>query len=289
VKRVPVLHWLATKGLPSRSPALALLAGLALLVASGSARADFKMYVYDDGVLSNTFSVASGDTINTEAFDTAHFHIGRVVAPGVELGIVAESNSPGSPSRSYINQLTYLATNRSSGLHTLTVAISDVGFTQPQTTTLILRSAVNVTWGTIGTGTSTSDTLSFTSFANTNNTQFDADVDPTTPGVVGTAASGSVRSTTLTLTSPGNVGTTAAANSPDVLFGQSPPGAPYSLTDMLTLTLAAGNGVEVNGTTNVFPLSPVPAPSSLVALATGLPLVGMLTWVYRRRYRLTVA
>jgi hypothetical protein len=285
VKRTPVLKWLAAKGPPGRVPALALLAGLALLLASGSARADFQLYVFDDGVRTNTFTVASGGVISTGMFDTPHFHIGKTVAPGVTLGIVAVSNSPGDPDRSFVNQLTYLAVNTATGMHTLTVSISDVGFTQPSASVLALRNAVNLTWGPAGSGTGPSDTLSFTSFANTNNTPFDADVDPTTPGIVGTAASGSVRSSTLVLSSPDGVGTTDAANSPDVLFSLPSPGSPYSLSDELSVRLGAGSGIEVNGVTNVFPRAiPVPAPSSWVALATSLPLFGLVTWMRRRRH-----
>jgi len=248
------------------------------------------LYVFDDGVRSAVFDVPSGGTISTGMFDTAHFHIGREVAPGITLGIVAASNSPGSPDRSFVNQLTYLATNTSTGIHTLTVSISDVGFDQPMTNVLVLRNAVNVTWGPTGSGTSPSDTLSFTSFVNTNNQPFDADVDPTAPGIVGTAASGSVRSSTLTLNSTGAVGTTAAANSPDVFFSKFNSG-PYSLSDELSLTLGAGNGVEVFGSTNVFPTSPLatPPPSNWVALAPCLPLVGLLPRMRRRRHPPVVA
>jgi hypothetical protein len=274
VKKSSFLNWLAMKGPPFW---LAFLAGLALFIASGSARADFKLYVFDDNVRVATFSVASGGTISTGAFDTPNFHVGREIAPGVTLGIVAMSNSPGSPQRSFVDQLTFTAVNTSSGVHTLTVSLSDVGFNQPNSPTLVLRNAANVTWGPVGTGTNSSDTLAFTSFVNTNNKPFDADVDPTTPGIVGTAASGSIRSTTVTLMSPGSVGTTAAGNSPDVFFPK-PPG-PYSISDELGLTLAPGSGVEVFGATNVFP---TPAPSSWVALATGIPVVGLLTLLRRR-------
>jgi len=261
---------------------VALLAGLAWLFAGGSARADFRLYVFDDGVLSNTFSVASGTTIDTGEFNTAHFHIGRTLTPGVDLGIVAQSNSPGTPARAFINQLTYTAANTSSGVHTLTVAASDVGFTQPAGG-LVLRNAVNVTWGESGTGTSTADSLTFTSYVNTLNKQFDSDVDPTAPGQVGNAASGNFTSSTLTLTANGLVGTTGAANSPDVNFSNS--GLPYSISDMLTLTLNGGDGAEVNGVSNVFPRAdfPTPAPGGLLALATCVPLIGVVTWLRRRR------
>ena len=282
--RVPVLKWLAIKGPPGRLRALALLAGLVLLITSGAARADFKLYVFDDGVRTSTFTVLTGGTIDTGMFDTPHFHIGRQIAPGVNLGIVATSNSPGTPERSFVDQLTFLAVNTSTGTHTLTVSISDINFNQPNTPTLLLRSAVNVTWGPNGTTTNSSDTLNFASFVNTNNLQFDADVDPTAPGIVGTAASGSVDSSRVSLISPGNVGTTDAGVSPDVFF-LKPPG-PYSISDELSLVLAGGSGIEVFATTNVFP---TPAPSSWVALATCLPLVGLLTWMRRRRYPPTIA
>jgi len=261
--------------------AIVLLAGSVLFFAGGSAKADFKLYVFDDGVLTNTFSVASGGTIDTGEFNTTHFHIGRTLAPGVDLGIVAQSNSPGTPARAFINQLTYLAFNTGSGVHTLTVAASDVGFTQPAGT-LVLRNAVNVTWGEGGSGTSTADNLSFTSYVNTLNKQFDSDVDPTAPGQVGNAASGNFASTTLTLNANGLVGTTGSANSPDVNFSNS--GLPYSISDMLTLTLNAGDGAEVNGVSNVFPRAfATPAPGGLVALATCVPLIGVVTWLRRRR------
>jgi len=274
VKKSTFLSWLAMKGPPFWP---ALLAGLVLLIATGRARADFALYVFDDNVRVATFNVASGGTISTGAFDTPNFHIGREIAPGVTLGIVAMSNSPGSPTRSFVDQLTFTAVNTSSGVHTLTLSLSDVGFSQPSTPNLVLRSAVNVTWGPVGTGTNSSDNLSFTSFVNTNNKPFDSDVDPTSPGIVGTAASGSIRSSTVTLISPGQVGTTAAGISPDVFFPK-PPG-PFSLSDELGLRLAPGSGVEVFGATNVFP---TPAPSSWVALATGIPLVGLLTFLRRR-------
>jgi len=269
--------------LVGRLPRLVLLAGLVLLFAGGTARADFKLYVFDDGVLTNTFDVPSGGTVDTGMFDTTHFHIGRQVAPTVAFGIVAASNSPGTETRSYVNQLTYLATNTSTGIHTLTVAASDVGFNLPSTGTLILRNAVNVTWGSSGTGTGPSDALSFTSYVNTLNKQFDADTDPTSPGGVGSAATGSVPSTTVTLVSPDGPGTTGAGTSPDVFFTHA--GGPYSISDVLSLTLGGGNGAEVNGASNVFPRAvlPTPAPGSLVALATCIPIIGLMTWIRLRR------
>jgi len=277
VKSIPVINWPTRPGVNGRSPPWVLAAALLVLLASSSARADFKLYVFDDGVLTNTFNVPSGGTIDTGMFDTTHFHVGRQVAPGVAFGIVAASNAPGSETRSFVNQLTYLATNTSIGLHTLTVAASDVGFMLPSTSTLILRNAVNVTWGESGTGTGASDTLSFTSFVNTLNKQFDADTNPTSPSGIGTAASGSVPSTTITLTSPDGPGRTGSGNSPDVFFSAA---GPYSITDELSLTLAGGNGAEINGASNVFP---TPAPSGLVAMASCIPLIGLVTWMYRRR------
>jgi len=60
-----------------------------------------------------------------------------------------------------------------------------------------------------------------------------------------------------------------------------PASAPYSLTQRITITLAAGgsSGYDTSGNAS---LSAVPAPAGLVLALTGMPVLGIGAWVRRR-------
>ncbi len=249
--------------------AFAVLAGAALVAAARPARADFVLKVFDDGVLTNTFSVPSG---------TAEIFTGTVVTPDFTLTVDARSNSPGSATIGNIKNVTISAKNTGVGSHTLSLALTDQGFNNPPSPTLILRSSATVSWGVDGDTTANTDKVAFTSYVNTNNKLFDSDAATvTTPGQVGNAAAGNNPSATLNFASPGVIGAVASGQAPDVIFPK--PGM-YSLTSELDVTVGQGNGVSVTGNTNVFP---TPEPGSLALLLAGAPAA--LAWARRRKAR----
>ncbi|MFL5343023.1 MAG: hypothetical protein ACJ8F7_23065 [Gemmataceae bacterium] len=262
----------------SAKPPWWLRAGAALVFVaawfalSGSARADFKVYVFDDGVLARTFSATTGTSVSTGEFNTPDFHVGDI-----GIGIVATSNSPGNQIAAKTTDLTFLATNTTGSAHTLTVAVSDINFINPSSAGLRLMGAMTVNWGShTGENSNPADSLQYQGFVNLDNKQFASNVDPTTIGQIGSAPN-TVSTTKLSLNSTGG-GTTGAANSPDVVFSH-PPGA-YSISGVLTINLIGGDALEATGDSNVFP---TPAPGGWVVWGSCVPALALVGWVRSRR------
>jgi len=257
-----------------------LAAALGILLSQGSARAAYAVQVYDDGNLefqsgSGVASIGAGGSFilgNSLIYNsnTTHFSITN----GSAL-----SNNPGTPVSANLD----LSTNEqittvfgvNGGTHTLKIVLSQTGFTAPAGSPLNLSSSMNGSF----VGTVTGNSVS---------ANYQGSLDPTN-ALFGTPASG----TTSPLT--GTIVTVAPAVSQPLILlpGTSsklvPGGTPFSMMDVVSLTFFANPGsgqdtANVSGST----VATVPAPAGLVLILSGLPCVGIGTWLRRRQVRLAV-
>lgn len=158
---------------------------------------------------------------------------------------VASSNSPGSPALAKLNVTSIDGFNTAGSQQQLVVTVSDVNFAQPNGP-VALQSTYSGSFNNAQAG----DSTSFQSF-----------VDPTN-----------------SLAEPPSLSTLQSFNlSTAVLQSISDTSAPlpfsapgnYSITDVTTITVAAGATWQVSGITNVTPLSggDTPEPATLALLA----------------------
>lgn len=229
-------------------PAL-LVGGLTVLSAS-SARADLQVTLQEDGgAVVTVIDVPSGTS-------------GTYGSPPIVFGdftvnqLGASSNSPGTPTLSKELSSTVDLTNNSSASHTLTIMVTDVGFTAPNNGfPIVYRSNFSPTVAVGGTG----QTGTFQGYVDPNNAPF------------GTTTTSGPQP--LDLSSVGAFSSSATGS-----FTNS--GGTYSVSSKTTLVFA-GNG-DINYSTSII-LSPTPEPGTMAMAVAGLPLVGLVTWLRRRR------
>lgn len=168
----------------------------------------------------------------------------------------ALSNTPGSAALSDLLSDSFSVTNNAGSTETLTLEISDTGFTLP-TAPATFSSSLG---GTVLTGSGApTDAVSLQSWANSSNLLYAT--TGATPGV----GSPSIPSATSSTSSFNDTLTTQ--------IGAGGLTAPYSLTSMVTVTLGAGDSLNLDTTVK---LTPVPEPISLSLLGTGLFALGVL-------------
>jgi hypothetical protein len=160
---------------------------------------------------------------------------------GIAISIAA-SNSPGTSTAGLLQISSLLIENQGSGTGSLTITTSDTGYTAPGGggSSMSLENDIG---GTFSIGSAVGNTVTFRSFADPTNGQPAGSVS--TPSLV------FLKSTTSTTES------FSGSNSVNWIRG----GGPYSLTNVATVTLAAGGQINLSGTTTV-----VPEPTSVVAL-----------------------
>jgi hypothetical protein len=170
---------------------------------------------------------------------------------------IAESTSPGNSTAGLLQISNLSIQNQSSGTGSLTITVSDNNYTAPGAggVPMTLESDIG---GTFSKGAAIGNTVTFQSFADPANGQPTA-LNPTPLLSFSKATS----STTESFSGSNQGGFTRAAG-------------PYSLTNVTTITLAAGGQVNISGTTTA---SAVPEPASLGVLALG----GLLAARRRRR------
>jgi hypothetical protein len=162
--------------------------------------------------------------------------------------VTGTSNSPGSTERGILDIVSVLITNLSGTDATLTISMTDTGFTSPSDP-LVLNSLLNV-----GVLEGTAD-VSFTSYATDGNVEF------------GTAFATSTLQASLDGSIPSGVKLSSSKDG----FTYT---TTYSLTNVAEYTLSAGGVLNVSsGKTTLL----TPAPSSLAALLGGLPILWVMT------------
>jgi len=244
---------------------LALVSAMFLGEPPPAARADFTLYIYDNGSLVASKSGSSPLTL-----------VGN--SPDFSFDVVTgTSNTPGSSNGNVsLSSITVYSLN--SGPNTFTAVLSANDFTSPPSPTLLSNSAtVNVT-GTVN------GTVTEQGYVDTSNTLYSK--APTvggtvySPGAQGFTVSGSL--------------TNAASNSNALVSFPSPAGD-YSLTEVFTYVSkqddtdgganAGSNYVTSTGNATV---TATPAPSGVILAASALPMLAG-GWFLRRRKQLQLA
>jgi hypothetical protein len=169
------------------------------------------------------------------------------------IGTISFTNSPGSLTKAILdvgyNVNTFGTTG---GLATLEA--SATGFSQPSGNPLLLTSSIN------GNGDGTG-TLTVQQYADPTNTLFGT--GPNTPGPQGP----------FDISADGGYGSTA-----QVLFNKG--AGDYAITDVLTFDLSPDSNTSGDSQSIV---TNTPAPAGLVLVLTGIPALGLGTWLRRRR------
>jgi hypothetical protein len=252
-----------------------ILAGIAMAGLATPARANFEILVYINGTLTSvTGGAANLGTNGSTAND--FYTIGT--AGAFNVNITSLTNWSGTPlsgleSNTSNNQVTLNTTLAAAT--TISIVISENNWTEPATAPLLLSSSAGGSIGSAGGALSVSATNQ--GFVDNSNT-------------LATLAGPNGTSTTLANSSAslGGVGTNTLNYSPSPSTALAPGGVPFTLTQVFSFTFAAGatsgDTANVSGSVSV---APTPAPAALVLALTGLPFVGIGTWLRRRQVRLT--
>ncbi len=145
--------------------------------------------------------------------------------------------------------------NNATSTQTITIEVTEVGFTVPQG---LHVSLLNELSGTL-TNAAAGNTITFSSYADSKNGW--GNTDTTQPNVTQSGPASYVASASLP-TSPLQ---SFAQPTNTAVFATGADGAPYSLTDVLTITLASGASANISDTTQ----TAVPEPASLAMLGLG--------------------
>ncbi len=145
--------------------------------------------------------------------------------------------------------------NNATSTQTITIEVTEVGFTVPQGFHISLLNELS---GTL-TNAAAGNTITFSSYADSNNGW--GNTDTTQPNVTQSGPASYVATASLP-TSPLQ---SFAQPTNTAVFATGADGAPYSLTDVLTITLASGASANISDTTQ----TAVPEPASLAMLGLG--------------------
>ena len=168
------------------------------------------------------------------------------------------SNSPGDPTGADLELSNAKITNNSSSAHTLHINVSATGFMTPNSPPAL--DLVDAVSGTLNNGTVSG---TFTGYADASNALFGQ----------------AFASQTLSFSVTGRSKFFGADGS---VSGFSPGGATYSLSIFSNFNLDGKTAVTVSGG-NAQTLTAVPEPSSLIALATAVPMLGLGARRLRRK------
>jgi len=280
------------------SPTLAALAaGLLFLCAPQGARATLMLEVTQDTPISggisdiifvdNNFGVTPGSTGdpdgdgdvdiigNDENPATGAIGIGSSVPQQVGAFLVtANVDTSASPTGQLISGATAVL-NNSSTTHSQTIKVGDTNYSNPGGTVSTFNAVTSsfshpVPPGTTPLPPSNSDSIVITNFLDPANKQFGG--TPDHPG-----ANTIFGPVTFTPASGHTV------FSQDVITGPFNAGSLYSLTELFTVTLAAGDQLTSRSDEIRVTATAVPEPASFALVLSGLPLVGLAAWRRSRR------
>ena len=244
--------------------AAALLVGAAIL-APAQARADFEISVFVDGVNQN---------VTTSGTANSFFFIGSV--SDFNIQVTSGTNWSGAPTGALMsntsnNQVT-TDFGAAGGTHTITIVISENGWTAPTSSLLQLSSSAG---GSIGdTGGTLSVSATNQGFLDNTNT-------------LATTATPGGSSTPLANASAalGATGTNPLVYNPSPANSIVPGGTPFSMTEVFsfTFTMGAGSGQDSADVSGSVSVAPVPVPPGFLLALTSLPALGVGAWFRRRR------
>lgn len=260
---------------------VALLVGASLFGAPTHVYADYAVRVYDDGNLefqggNGVSSIGTGGVLvvgNSLIFTATTTNFSITSGSG-------SSNNPGTQGGSNLglsNNETITSTfGVAGGTHTIRIELSQDGFTAPTGTPLTLSSSAGGSFDYLG-GTNPNAQQSVAAtyqgfLASSPGPLFGQPAGGSTPIQVA-SASRTTAGTSPLVFSPG----TSVNN-------LVPGGTPFSLTDVLTFTftLDAGSG-QTAANVSASTVASVPAPAGVVLALSGLPVLGIGTWLRRRR------
>lgn len=247
-----------------------LLVGAGILGESNRAQAGYTVRVYDDGVLQGGITVFSVGNSLVFLGNTTHFSITNGSGLSNNPGTGPSSNLDLSSSEQIMTTF-----GASGGTHTIRIEISQTDWLAPNGSPLNLSSSAGGSMGyqqgsTIG----ATDTVTATyqGFLDNTNTLFGQPV----------AGSTAVQTASASLSS---LGTAPLVFSPGTSVNNTVPGGtPFSMTDVLEFrfALAAGSG-QTTANVSASTVASVPGPAGVVLVIAGLPVLGMGTWLRRRR------
>jgi MYXO-CTERM domain-containing protein len=253
-----------------------ILVGIVMAGLAPTARADFEIQlsyggatITLDGTTATTSTSGgastSGALIDYSTPGTISVSTLRVSPTGTTGGFtisatIAESNSPGTPGVAFIDIESLIIQNQTGANNkTLTITSGDTGFTAPGGSPFPNVWVTSTMSATTSGGNSSNATVVFNSYLDNTNTQFGTQQGTPTINLVNIAP-GTSQSLTTT-----------------ALLNANP--TPYSLTQVVQVTLASGNKLtDGSGGTTV---TPTPEPSSLVL--AGLGLIGLIGYGWTRR------
>jgi hypothetical protein len=242
---------------------LAMFATAFIIGPVSTAKADFQVRI-DFGsnfvLLDQTTATVStgGSATESHTFSPGEIDFSVTVGGFKVSASIADSNSPGGPLVASID-LSSLSIQNNTGIagnSTVTITAGDTGFTLPTGNPSVLKSTASAT----AAGTNSKDaSIAFNSYIDTTNAQF-----------------GTQQGTPTINLDPVHPGASVSDNE----FAGVNAVAAYSLTQIEQITLANGDKLTDGSTgTTVF----APAPGGLLLALSGAPLLGIASWIRRRR------
>jgi len=265
---------------------VALLVGAALLGAPTQARASFQVQVYEDGV-----AFSSGSVTVTQ-LNSNHWSI---FAQNSDFTVNATANTQNPGNNGQLRISNDVAISYSgSGSHTITLVVTDTGYTLPTGTQVLLSTSGGGSY----TGTQAGDSLSGTTMGF---------LDPTNPNVpfgngfgspiVVQLGTGAVAGNSQSVSSTTSANTGTVLNPSNLNVAQSlvynPPTAtkivvsqvPFTLTNVTYFTFSsnAANSGDAANISNTVSTATVPVPAGILLVAAGAPCLAVGQWLRSRR------
>jgi len=243
-------------------PFVAVLVVAAMLWSPIQAQASFAVKIVTltnpGGTIINDGGAGDLDTLVNNSitvnYSDASYHL---------VGTISTTNAPGTALLAQVDVSYNINTNPGTG-GAASLSASASGFTQPSANPLLMTSSLNGN-GTNGPNGAGSISLQqFVATSGSNNALFTT----SGAGVFSTPTQG-----------PFNSGAPYNAANTSVGFSQA---GPYTITDVLSFNLTSASNTSGDAQSNVTP-NAVPAPAGLFLVLSAMPVLGVGTWLRRRR------